>query len=198
MMITEKRDEALSISNPRLLSAAYFGLLAIIVTVLIDSIMYALGFEQIIPHFKAILLAVIIAALFGALFGERIVHSKQPYRKSAFFWAFFMVILALPFYALGFLWLTQQSHSDLFGHPTATHWIYIYLLILVYSFIIAGIWVAVLAGLAAIFLRGFLVYYLVHSLYKKRQPPQDHLVDEHSQSFNLDTPPPQQKNYQDD
>ena len=188
MMITEKHDEALSISNPRLLSAAYFSLLAIIVTVVIDSIMYALGFEQIISSFEAILLAVVVAALYGALFGERIVHSKQPYRRHAFFWAFLMVILAIPVYDLGFLWLTKHAHSDIFRNATATHWFYFYLLILLYSFILAGLWVAILAGFAAIFLRGSLVYYLMHSLSQTRHTPSGLRVGKHSKTYSLDTP----------
>lgn len=97
-----KDDEALSISNPRLLSAVYFGLLSIVATVIFDAIFYAFGVTQLLPAFQAILLAVIMASCFGALFGQRIIRTQKPYRRRAFLWGFVMVLAALPIYALIF------------------------------------------------------------------------------------------------
>ena len=170
------QDEALSISNPRLLSAVYFSLLAIVATLAIDLILYALGMEQIVPTFKAILLAAIIAACFGALFGARIVYSEKPYRKHAFFWAFLMVIAALPFYNIGFLLLLKQHNDTLFANATLSHWLYLYLFVLVYSFIIAGVWLAVVAGIAAVYLRSHVVYYIIHALSVRRKTPSEQVV----------------------
>lgn len=167
----EKEDEALTISNPRLLSAIYFSLLAIIITIAIDLALYLLGIGLSIPLFKAILLSVVIAATFGALFGEKIVHSRQPYKKPAFWWAFLMVMLAVPVYTLGFFILLKQHHPTLFLNATTQHLIYLYLVVLLYSFILAGIWLALFAGIAAIFLRGSLVYFLLRSLYVRRKSP---------------------------
>ncbi len=107
-------DDALTISNPRLLSAAYFGLLAIIATAIIDVILYGIGVEQILPTFQAILLAVVIASFFGAIFGERIVYCKKPYRRRAFLWGFSMVLAAVPIYALIFLYLFKAHHPATF------------------------------------------------------------------------------------
>lgn len=170
-----KQDEALTIPNARLLSAVYFGLLAIVATIIFDSLLYAIGFEQLMPISKAILLAVIIAVAFGALFGERIVHSHKPYHKHAFLWAFFMVLIALPVYNLGFIYLLKENHHELFSHTTFVHLAYLYLFVLLYSFILAGVWLAVVAGLAAIYLRGYLVYYLLET--KQKRPKSGHEVE---------------------
>ncbi|KTC65539.1 Uncharacterised protein (plasmid) [Legionella adelaidensis] len=167
----DREEEALSISNPRLLSAIYFSLLAIIITLAIDVVMYSLGIDFSIPLFKAILLAVIIAATFGALFGENIVHSPTPYKKHAFWWAFLMVMVAVPFYTLGFFILLKQHNPSLFLNATTQHLFYLYLLVLLYSFILAGVWLALFAGIAAIFLRGYLVNFLLRSLYVRRTSP---------------------------
>lgn len=110
-MTNNHEEEALTLSNPRLLSAIYFSLLAIIATIILDTVIYALGVEQLLPVFQGILLAVIIAAIFGALFGEKIVHSKKPYRMRVFWLAFFMVLVALPVYDLGFLFLFKYHHE---------------------------------------------------------------------------------------
>lgn len=177
-----KHDEALTLSNPRLLAAVYFSLLAIIATLAIDTALYILGVEQFLPISKEIFLAVIVAASFGALFGKRIVHSQQPYRKHVFFWAFLMVIAALPVYNLGFIYLLKETHASLFAEATLTHIIYLYLFVLGYSFILAGVWLAILAGLAALYLRGYLEYYILQSLYQRRNES-PHPADESSRDI---------------
>lgn len=165
----DKQDEALTLSNPRLLAAVYFSLLAVIATLAIDTVFYALGVEQLSPIYKEIFLAVIVAATFGALFGERIVHCERPYYKHVFFWAFLMVITALPVYNIGFIFLIKETHPSLFAHASLIHVMYLYLFVLAYSFILAGIWLAIAAGLAAMYLRGYLEYYILQSLYQQRK-----------------------------
>ena len=170
-------EDVLTLSNPRLLSAVYFSLLAIIVTIFIDTVIYALGVNQLVPVFQGILLAVIVAALFGALFGEAIVHSQQPYGKKVFWLAFLMVIIALPVYDLGFLFLFQHHHGDALGSVSVKQSLYLYVLILFYSFILVGLWLAILAGAAALFLRGKLVNYLVNQTrYENRKSPRDNVI----------------------
>ena len=163
------QDEALTISNPRLLSAVYFSLLSIIVTIGLDTLLYALGVKQFMPISKAIFLSVVVAAIFGALFGKRIIHSEKPYRGHVFLWAFLMVILSLPVYNVGFLYLIREHHTELFSTASIGHLLYLYLFVLGYSFILAGVWVAIAAGLAAIYLRSHVVYYILQSQYKRRR-----------------------------
>lgn len=181
-----KLDEALFISNPRIISAVYFAVLAIVANIIIDALLYAIGIEQLLPVSKAIILAAVVAACFGALFGERIVHSDNPYKKHAFYWAFLMVILALPIYNLGLLYLLREKHMELFAHASFWHLIYLYLFVLVYSFILAGVWLAVIAGLAAIYLRGHVVYYILQSHYKKPERPTEVLIDSDKKSISVD------------
>ena len=111
----------------------------------------------------------IVAACFGALFGEHIVHSTKPYYQHVFFWAFFMVIAALPFYTLGLLYLLKEDHANLVVHASLTNIMHLYLLVLAYSFILAGVWLAVVAGFAAMYLRGHLVYYILQSINQRRK-----------------------------
>ncbi|ARG98050.1 hypothetical protein [Legionella micdadei] len=166
----KKNDEALSITNPRLLSAVYFGLLSIVATIIFDVIFYAVGVEQILPTFQAILLAVVLASCFGALFGERIIYSQQPYRRKAFLWGFMMVLAALPIYALIFFYLFKEHHPHAFAELSFSNLFVTYLFILLYSFLVAGFWLAIAAGLAAMYLRGHLVYDILHSKSEKLKP----------------------------
>lgn len=167
----DAKDKALDVSNPRLIAAVYFSLLAIIATIAIDTALYALGVSQLLPISKEIFLAVIVAACFGALFGERIVHSEKPFHQHVFLWAFLMVICAVPIYALGFLYLIREHHGEIFTHSTLSNLMYLYLFVLVYSFILVGIWLAIVAGFAAIYLREYIVYYILDSLSLRRKKP---------------------------
>lgn len=161
-------DEALSISNPRLIAAIYFGVLAIIAATIIDSLLYAMGIEQMLPTFATVIWAAIIALCFGALFGKRIIHCARPFRRKAFLWGFLMVLLALPVYDLGFLYLLKINHAHSFAGATAGQLFISYWLILLYSLLLAGFWLALAAGFAALYLRGHLVYDILHSKYLRK------------------------------
>ncbi len=164
-----KQDEALAISNPRLLAAVYFSLLAVIITLSLDTLLYLLGVKQLLPISEAIILAVLVSALFGALFGEKIIHSENPYYKHAFLWAFLMVLVAFPFYNLGFVYLMTTHQSASFTHATFQSLVYFYLFVLTYSFVLIGVWLAIIAGFAALYLRGYIVYFILHSQYQRRK-----------------------------
>lgn len=162
----EKQDQALTLSNPRLLSVIYFTLLAVITTFFIDFILYSLGIDPLLPVFKKLFLSIMVAAFFSALFGERLIHCEKPYRLKVFLWGFLMAILAVPLYNLGFVYFLHSDQHSLLVHATLSDLWYIYLNVLVYSFLFIGIWIAIGAGLAAIYLRGYLVYYLLESQYR--------------------------------
>lgn len=162
-------DDVLTLSNPRLLSAIYFGLLAIIATIFIDLVFYFIGVEQVIPLFKAILLATFIAAVFGAGFGERIVHHQKPYRGAVFWLGFAMVLLAVPVYDLGLSYFIIEHHPSLFSDAGWLEYGHFYLMVLMYSYIIFGLWLALFAGLAAIYLRSRLAYYLLRTTSERKR-----------------------------
>ncbi|MBA2651933.1 MAG: hypothetical protein H0U73_06695 [Tatlockia sp.] len=166
-----KDDEALDIPNARLLSAAYFALLAVIVTILIDTVIYAIGIKQLIPTYQAVVLAVLFAAGFGALFGEKIIHRPKPYKRKAFLWGFLMVLIALPFYDVVFLYLLNKYHPKMLEGLSFGNIVLAYLFVVLYSFLLAGLWLALAAGFAAMYLRGHVVYDILHSKNDKLKEP---------------------------
>lgn len=160
-----KPDEALTLSNPRLLSAVYFGLLSIIFTFILHTFLATtLGIKQLLPIFQAILLAVGVSSIFGALFGERIVHCQKPYLRHAFYWGCLMTLLALPIYDIGFVYLYSYNHPALLAQASWSQMVMLYLFIVLDSFILIGLWLMLLTGLAAMYLRGVLVYYFLRAL----------------------------------
>lgn len=167
-------DDALTISNPRLIAAIYFSLLAVIANIVIDSLLYAMGVQELLPFFQALVLAAAIAAAFGALFGERVIHCPRPYTKTVFWWGFLMVIVAMPFHTFGFLYFFKDTHPHLFNETSLMYYFKMYLLVLFYSFILFGIWLAILGGIAAIYLRGHLIYHMMNALYVRRKPAGKH------------------------
>tara|TARA_Y100000588_G_scaffold390512_2_gene496251 strand:- start:499 stop:1095 length:597 start_codon:yes stop_codon:yes gene_type:complete len=165
------KDEALTISNPRLIAAVYFGLLAVIANIVIDTILYAIGVQELLPFFQAIFLAVVVAALFGALFGEAIIHQEKPYKTRVFWLGFLMVIAAIPVHTFGFLFFFESNNSYWFTESSLIYYAKMYLLVLFYGFILFGVWLAIFAGIAAIYLRGHLVYHITNALYVRRRQP---------------------------
>lgn len=159
----KQQDPALTISNPRLLAAIYFGLLSVVGTILINAFLSLLGISELIPLFKAIILGVLIAGGMGALFGEHIVHSASPYNSKVFFLGFIMVIASLPLFDLGLVALMLQEHTNLIVAPQIQSTIYLYLFVVGYSYALFGILLACASGLAALYLRSQLVYDLLHT-----------------------------------
>lgn len=161
----KNKDDALKVSNvnTRLLATVYFGLLAIIATIFIDVILHLLGVPDVISVFKAILLAAVVGGGFGALYAHQIMHCPKPYKIKTFGWGFLMVITAIPVYNIGLVYFMVQEHVDVFAGTTGVQILYLYLFSLGYMFLLVGLWMGVLAGFAAMYLRSRLVYDLLHS-----------------------------------
>ena len=156
-------DPALYISNPRLIAAIYFGLLSVVGTILIDAFLTTIGVQEIVPVFQSIILGMIVASCMGALFGEHIVHCHQPYKMRSFILGFIMVIASLPIFVLGMVYLMKQPHSNFMNLSETHSMIYVYLVALAYSYVLFGIWLAIASGLAAMYLRGQLVYDILNT-----------------------------------
>jgi hypothetical protein len=157
------RDPALTISNPRLIAAIYFGLLSVVGTILINASLTLIGIKELIPVFEAILIGVVVAACTGALFGEHIIHCKKPYKKRVFFLGFIMVIASLPLFALGLTLCMILEHSTIVPVTGLLSMLYLYLVVLAYSYSLFGILLAIASGLAAMYLRSQLVYDILHT-----------------------------------
>lgn len=158
-----RKDRALKIGNARMLCGMYFALLAVVFTLCLDASLYALGINQMIPLFAGTLVAMFIAWIFGFIFGERIIHAKSPYKARVFGLGFVKTFCALPFYCLGFLVFYLQANPGLWASLNFGGLLHLYLKIIVFSASLIGIWLAILSGLAALYLRAILVYYIYDS-----------------------------------
>ena len=158
-----KKDIALSISNPRLIAGIYFGLLSVVGTILINAFLTLIGIQELIPVFESILIGVVVAACTGALFGEQIVHCKKPYKKKVFFLGFIMVIASIPVFDLGLIFCMLLEHTTPPSLLGIQSMVYLYLVVLAYSYVFFGLWLALASGLAALYLRGQLVYDILHT-----------------------------------
>lgn len=158
-------DQALTLSNPRLLAAIYFAALSIVITLFLYNIIeLRVHLRDVISLAHATLLAAVIAGSFGALFGERIVHCHAPYRLQTFLWGILMTLAALPFYDLGLMILLCSHHPAWLQPFSIAHMFSFYAYLLLYSLLLIGIGLSVLAGIAAMVLRSHLVYYFLRSL----------------------------------
>ncbi|HDV5828489.1 TPA: hypothetical protein RJD89_000976 [Legionella pneumophila] len=163
------QDPALSISNPRLLSAIYFGLLSVVGTILINAFLTSIGIEEIIPVYQSVILGMVVASCTGAIFGEAIVHCKKPYKRKTFWLGFSMVIASLPVFDLGLVFLMSEANAKLFEVTDLDSMVLFYLVVLAYSYVLFGILLAVASGLAAMYLRGKLVYDILHTQTRRQQ-----------------------------
>lgn len=158
-----RRDRALKIGNARMLCGMYYALLAVVFTLSLDAVLYALGVSQMIPLFAGTLVAMFIAWVFGFIFGERIIHAKAPYKARVFGLGLLKTFCALPFYDLGFLWFYLQANPGLWASLGVGGLVHLYGKIIIFSLSLIGIWLAILSGLAALYLRSYLVYYIYDS-----------------------------------
>lgn len=154
----KKQDPALKYPHPRLLAAFYFGLLSVIGTIIIQAFLTSIGVDQIVPIYEAIILGAVISTGAGALFGESIVHCPKPYKAKTFWLGFLMIMATLPLFVLGLTFLLEENNSHLFLLVKFKELVFMYLIYLASSYLLFGFALAVAAGLAAMYLRGRLVY----------------------------------------
>lgn len=157
------KDPAVTFSNPRLLSAIYFGILSVVATLLINAFLNILGLAQDAPLFQSVLWGMIIASITGAIFGKYIVQCPEPYRLKTFLTGFFMVLLSLPFFVLGVAMLMRSSDTSLWQLTTWHNFYFVFIIMLGYSYLLFGFLLAIAAGLAAMYLRGSFVGHVLHT-----------------------------------
>lgn len=164
----KKHDLALTCPNPRIISAIYFGLLSVVGTILIDAFLTTLGVKERVPLFFAIILGMIVSSIAGGLMGDRLIHSITPYKLKAFMIGFLMVILSLPFFALGLFLMMKQGETTTIS-TTPTSQLYYYFYVLLHSYLYFGILLAIGSGFAAMYLRGSLVYDILSTYQSKNK-----------------------------
>lgn len=156
-------DPALNFRYPRLLSAVYFGLLSILAGYVIEAYLKFFGVIVLLPLFQSILLAIAVSATFGALFAKRILYTSKPYVHKAFNWGFLMTLAAIPIHSLGMMLFLLWHQPSIVAGSGFIHYVNLYFFTLSYSFLLAGLWIAILAGIAAIILRHYIVYQVMEN-----------------------------------
>lgn len=159
----KKQDPALTFSNPRMLAAIYFGLLSVVGTILINAFLSSIGVEEIISIFRTVLLGIVVAASTGALFGEHIIHCKKPYQIKTFWIGFLMIMASMPVFDLGILLFINEAYRTSFPIDTVSNMVHSYFVILGYSYLLFGFFLGIAAGFAAMYLRGQIVYDILHT-----------------------------------
>lgn len=86
-----------------------------------------------------------------------------------------MVIASLPVFDLGLVFLMSEANAKLFEVTDLGSMVLFYLVVLAYSYVLFGILLAVASGLAAMYLRGQLVYDILHTQ-TRRQQKQKHAL----------------------
>ncbi len=167
----KKTDDALIISNPRLLCAIYFGIISFAYMIIALNILIAQGLVLRIPFAHALVLCGCINALFGALFGEKILLHPRPCALATCFWAYLMILLATPFCTIGVLFSLEINQAPSILGLNAQGLVNFYLSLLVHHYVLGGFGLGFLAGFAALYLRGSLVYNLINSTNSRRQLP---------------------------
>lgn len=136
------------------ISITYYAFLSILASIGVQLLSAWVGMSELLPFFKSLFLGVLIAIPFGSYFGHKIIHLEPPYKLKAFGLGVLLFICALPFYDLGLLYLLQDTHPSLYaGGTDLKHLSILYCFIVIYSFIFSGLWLALLSGFAAIYLR---------------------------------------------
>jgi branched-subunit amino acid transport protein len=138
----------------RQFTAIYYVVLSIFVTLVFQSVFYALGARELLPFLKHLLLSIVIAAIFAALFAKTILKCEKNQKVKIYILGFLLVLCAMPFYNLGLLYIFSSQHPSLFqaGRDLKQYGI-VYGFITIYNFLLAGLWLAILSGFAALHLR---------------------------------------------
>jgi hypothetical protein len=160
-------------------TGVYYAFLSIMITLVIQSTLYAFGISGVIPFFQGLLLALVIAFCFGVLFGKLIVKTTSPFRVKCFLWGVILILTSLPFYALGLTFLFYNYHPSVFGNVSSFgQYGLIYVVTLAYCAIV-GVFLAILSGMAAIYLRSTLYPGYLAFINKQEQKNTNDLKNTH-------------------
>lgn len=168
-----RQDESPSVNLQRfkILSAAYFGLLAVIAAIIIDTFLYIIGIAEILPIFESLILSAIFAAVFGALFAKNILETSSSNTWKIFGWGVLMTLIGIPLYVAGLIIMLYFDQPEAFISDALIKLANVYLVALVNLFVFLGWWLAILAGMAAVYLRKHLLYDILHSQNISRKLP---------------------------
>ncbi len=146
------------IETPRALAAVYFTFLCFWMNVIIQLTLTVFTVKTMVPVWLTFVIALPTIAIFGAIFGKKIINTKPPYKIKCFFLGVLLFCLSLIVFDAILLLLIKPYQFGLYVFTIKTNkYVVIYLYLLIYSFILLGSWLAILTGLAAIYLRDKMV-----------------------------------------
>lgn len=143
-----------AIKSPRIIGAVYYLCLSVVATLFIQFILYSFQFGHLIPFFWSLLLSLVVAILFGALFGKAIISSSPPYKARCFILGILIVLLSVPVYDIGLLFILKDRHPTMYHVANnIKSYGFFYLFLLIYTYILVASWLCIVSGFASVYLR---------------------------------------------
>lgn len=138
-------------SHQTLLASAYTICLGLLATTLVLLFFKALGLGGVLPILPSILLAIVVAGFVGMLFNRTLL--KQQSIKKSFLLGVLFLVISLPFYDLGALFLIKEQFQGTHVlQASLKDYFQLYCLILIYSFVFIGSWLSIFCGFSSIIL----------------------------------------------
>jgi len=139
----------------RIKASAYASLLAIVAMVLAFTFFSLIGLKDMLPFYKSLVMAMLTAALVGGLLGRSLLYPKTLVK--GFLTGALLILLSLPIFDLSALYfmLDYFKGTDALHHYLKEYAL-LYEVILIYSLIFVGSWLAILCGLTNVCLQRLL------------------------------------------
>lgn len=164
MTANENKMESAPQAAYKMLTIAYFALLAMIAAIFLDFTLYLLGAGKIVSIFKSILLSVGIALVVSFIFANPILNTDPKHKFKIFIWGALLILSALPIYVMGWVWLLiMAGHVEPKYDQVFYYVLNFYFYTLISFYLLLGWWLAILSGYAALFLRLKLIPYFQHA-----------------------------------
>lgn len=140
--------------SPRIIAAIFYTIISLLATILVQLMLHGFGMGELIPWHYSLLLTPPIAWCSAWCFGRLIIFGKSRRKLLCFFWGVCVVLVSLPLYDLCLLFLLRHIHPSMYraGESLAAYF-QLYLMMVCYSLILIGSWLALLSGFAALYLR---------------------------------------------
>lgn len=139
----------------RIKASAYASLLAIIATLFTFLFFNLIGLKDMLPFYQSLVMAILTAALVGGLLGRSLLYPKTLFK--GFLTGMLLILLSLPIFDLSALYfmLDYFKGTDALHHYLKEYAL-LYEVILIYSLIFVGSWLAVLCGLTNVCLQRYI------------------------------------------
>jgi len=143
---------------PFIAVSLYMIIFSSITTFLAQLVLGILGLSELLPKLQSYLLANGLAVLFGLLFYKSLLINNNNQFKT-FLKGCGLFLLMLPLFDLGALYMMQTEFNGTHTHlQSFNDYITLYFVVLIYSILLVGSWLAPFSGLLFIGLHKLLPY----------------------------------------